>query len=282
MLAVALAACGGSAPSVAPEPRALGPDRFLQVPPRPPGVPGGADLGRQLDSLDLAGREERVFLEVARGNVPSWLRRLVPVELAGRVAGRERRVVFWVTPDYLAVGADADYLLQPLSPQAAQRIADLVAASLPTPAMVDAIWAAARVRLDPAPIPPSPRMTTEAVFVDHNEMVAAARRRSPEPLGALVAGDKKDVVLVPALAESPGRVAIYGWHRLTGDPIQPVYLGHTDRWVDYSHGIRLVSRRMLVDGAERDLREVLRDPDLAPLLTRGGPIAAPAYPVRPD
>jgi hypothetical protein len=143
--------------------------------------------------------------------------------------------------------------------------------------MVDAVWEAADVRLEPQPIPPSPAMTTVPVFEDHNRLVRAQRARHTERAGAIVAGHKKDVVLTAALASSPGKVAIYGWHHLDGRAIQPVYLGHTDRWVDYSHGIRLVLREIVVDGVRRDLADVLRDVTLAPLFSDQGVIATPRY-----
>ena len=59
--------------------------------------------------------------------------------------------------------------------------------------------------------------------------------------------------------EAPGKVAIYGWHKPDGKPIQPLYTGHTASWVDYSHGIRLVSRRMTVNGEAKTIDEVLAD-----------------------
>ena len=96
-------------------------------------------------------------------------------------------------------------------------------------------------------------------------------------MGALVAGHKKDVVLTALLGSRPGKVAIYGWHRLDGKPIQPLYTGHTDRWVDYSHGIRLVSRAVLIDGEERDMAEVLRDTALAGILSDEGVIMQARY-----
>lgn len=251
--------------------------RTLLLPPRPPGAPGGAEIAREIRFLDLESREDRIYAEIARGNVPSWLRCLVPVQVTREVGGRERRATFWVAPDYLAVGSDDDALLIPLSPQTAQRVADLVGASLPTPRMVDAIWAAADVRLEPQPIPPSPEMTTVAVFEEHDRLVRAQLAGRRPKAGALVAGHKKDVVVTAALSSSPGKVAIYGWHRPDGSAIQPLYLGHTDRWVDYSHGIRLVLREGVVDGEPRDLADVLRDPALSPLLSDEGAIGEPRY-----
>lgn len=196
-----------------------------------------------------------------------------------RIEGEAGTVVeLRVTPDYLAVGSVTDHLLVPMTPGAAQRLADSLGMSLPTPTIVDAIWRQAAVRLTPDPIPPSPAMTTVPVFLRHSDAVRAARREADVPAGSLVAGHKKDVVVCAALAAHPGRVAIYGWHEPDGEPIQPLYLGHTDDWVDYSHGIRLVSRTVLVDGEPMDLWDALRRPALAPLLSREGVILQPRYP----
>ena len=254
--------------------------QVLDLPPRPSDAPGGAAIARDIRALDIGAREGRLFAEVARGNIPSWLRSLVPVEMTRRVDGREHRVTFRAAPDYLAVGSDDDWFIVPMSPQTAQRIADLVGASLPTPPMVDAVWAAAGVRLGPDSIPPSPDMKSVPVFEDHDRLVRARRARDDAPMGALVAGHKKDVVLTARLDTLPGRVAIYGWHRLDGRPVQPLYTGHGDRWVDYSHGVRLISRAVLIDGVDHDMLDVLRDRALAPLLSDDGPIANPRYPVR--
>jgi hypothetical protein len=68
-------------------------------------------------------------------------------------------------------------------------------------------------------------------------------------------------------------VAIYGWHRSDGEPIQPLSLFHPNWYVDYSHGVRLVGSMMLVDGALRPVAEVLKDPSLAPLLSDEGPLS---------
>ena len=252
--------------------------QVLDLPSRPADAPGGGEIARDLRALDLESREERIYAEIARGNVPEWLKQLCPVEVTHEIKGRMHRATFWVTPDYLAVGSDDDFFRVPLSPRTAQRIADLVAGSLPTPRMVDAIWSAARVRLEPTPIPPSPEMTTVPVFEDHNRMVAAQRARHEEPAGVLVAGHKKDVVITATLASRPDKVAIYGWHRPDGRPIQPLYTGHTERWVDYSHGIRIVLREMVVDGMKRDMGDVLSDDTLAPLLSDEGVVAEPRYP----
>jgi len=254
--------------------------QFLVLPPRPADAPTGTEIARDIRTLDLDARELRIQDEFARGNVPSWLRTLVPVELRRMLDGHEHVVVVRVTPDYVAVGSDDDYFLAPLTPGTAQRIADLAHASLPTPPIVDAVWATAAVRLGPDSIAPSPAMTTVPVFEEHDRLVRARRDRAGLPAGALVAGHKKDVVLTARLDTLPGRVAIYGWHKPDGRPIQPLYTGHIARYADYSHGIRLVSRNVLIDGVEHDMLDVLRDPALAGLLSDDGTLREPRYRVR--
>jgi hypothetical protein len=96
-------------------------------------------------------------------------------------------------------------------------------------------------------------------------------------LGALVGGIKKDVVITPLLASNPGKVAIYGWHQLNGVPIQPLYLGHGDFYVDYSHGIRLVRQDMLVDGAATTVADVLAHAQWHVLLSDEGVVPNPSY-----
>ena len=249
----------------------------LTLPARPVDAPGGAEIVRAIRSMAPAEREARIYAEVARGNVPSWLRALKPVRLRGRGSDGLRTVVVLVTPDYLAVGSDDDYFRVPLTAATAQRIADLTGTSLPTPAIVDAVWRGADVRLGPDSISPGPAMTTVPVFERHEWMVEARREVHAAPAGALVAGHHKDVVLTARLDTLPGRVAIYGWHRPDGRPIQPLYTGHDVDWVDYSHGIRLVARLVLVDDTSADLLELLADPERAWLVSDEGRVERPRY-----
>ena len=46
---------------------------------------------------------------------------------------------------------------------------------------------------------------------------------------------------------------------------------HGEHYADYSHGVRLVSSRVVVGGEELSMLDVLEDGTLAPLLTREGP-----------
>jgi hypothetical protein len=249
----------------------------LNLPRRAPDAIGGTAFASEIATLELRLREERIYTEVVRGNVPTWLRTLVPVRMSRRGGEHEASVTFWVTPDYLAVGSDSDYFLMPMSPHLAQRLADLTDTSLPTVAMVDAVWAAAPVRLGPDSIAPTAAMITVPVFADHNRMVRERRDRIPLPQGTLVAGHKKDVVLSVRLDSLPRRVAIYGWHKPDGRPIQPLNTWHTTEHVDYSHGIRLVHHTVQIDGRPYVLSDALRDTTLAALLNHDGALRKARY-----
>jgi len=245
----------------------------LDLPPRAPDAPTGSAFASSIEALDLKAREARIVDEILAGNVPNALRQLRPV----RVETERDTLVFWTMPDVLTIGTDDDRLRIPMTPQSAQRIADALAMSLPTPAMVDAIWAQADHQLVPVPIPPSPEMTTVPAFLQHSRDIDRQRRHVGVPADGFVAGHKKDVVLSRELAARPGHVAIYGWHQLDGQPIQPLYLGHTADWVDYSHGTRLVSRQGTLNGRRVDLWDVLRAPELAGLLSTEGVVDLPWF-----
>lgn len=251
----------------------------LNLPPRPADAPGGLAFARSLLELPRDEREEKIIAEIARGNVPDFLRTLCPVRTSMAESNNCHSAVYYVTPDYLAVGSDADYFLTPLTPISAQRVADMLHCSLPTRKMVDQIYSAAKLKLEPAPIPPSPSMTNVQVFILHNVMVSAQRAEKAYavPLGTLTAGHKKDVVLSAKLPPQGGKVAIYGWHKLNGQAIQPLYTKHSETWADYSHGIRLVAMEMTRDGIPAKVSEVLSSPKLAALLSDEGQLEKTSY-----
>lgn len=223
----------------------------------------GSEFAAKARELDLNAREAEVLRAFDEGHVPAFSRKFVPVKLGD--------VEIEVAPDYFAIGTDDDFLLMPVTPATARKIAERLDSVLPTRKMVDAIYAAAEVKLDPAPIPPSDKMTTVAAFADHNAIVAKQRAAADARLGALVAGHKKDIVDTPRLAGAPGKVAIYGWHRRDGKAIQPLYLGHTEAWVDYSHGARFVKNAARLNGKATTVREILASAAHAHLLSDEAP-----------
>jgi hypothetical protein len=104
----------------------------------------------------------------------------------------------------------------------------------------------------------------------HHHLIVEGQRNGRR---GLITGIKKDVVISDRVSRSaqPGRVAIYGWHKPDGKPIQPLYTGHINWWVDYSHGIRFVYRMIRVKEPGRserwmDYQDLLKDPKLRRLL----------------
>jgi hypothetical protein len=252
----------------------------LDLPPRPTNAISGSEFAKSLIPLERLEREEEIYEQIALGNVPNFLRKLVPIHVENIRDSNTNSATYYVAPDYLAVGSDNDYFLTPLTPATAQRVANLLHCTLPTRKMVNDIYSAATVKLTPSPIPPSAAMVTVPAFVQHNSIVANQRKEQlvEHPLGALVAGDKKDVVISEKLQSAPAHVAIYGWHKPDDTPIQPLYTGHANTWADYSHGIRLVQLAMTVNGAANTVPRVLTDPSLCGLLSDEGPILKTEYP----
>ncbi len=256
----------------------------LPLPARSAGALSGSAFGASISALPRADREEAIAREVLAGNVPEFLRVLVPVRMGGLVQGTPKSLTIHVLPDYVAVGADSDYFLIPMSPILAQRIADSCGCVLPTKKMVDSIYFAAAVKLAPKPIAPSGAMITVPVFLAHNDSIRLQRwpLLGAFPQGRLVGGTKKDVIISNKIYTAlkpnvPRPVVIYGWHQLNGSPIQPVYNGHEETYADYSHGIRLVRDSVSVDGTVTTVSAVLSDPALSPLLSDEGVIAVPRY-----
>jgi hypothetical protein len=251
----------------------------LNLPARSKDAVSGSQFSEQIKSLQLQQREKLIFAEATQGNVPEFFRKLCPVVFTN-VLGTTTNIAFiFVTPEYLAIGSDDDFFLAPMTPFTAQKIADAAGCILPTRKMVNQIYSQAKVKLPPSPLPPNASMITAPVFQKHNALIKTQRATFLDhaPLGALTAGHKKDLVISARLAESPGKVAIFGWHQTSGVPIQPLSLGHSASWVDYSHGIRLVQKQMLVNGKKVTVAEVLADSSLAGLLSDEGTVREARY-----
>ena len=137
-----------------------------------------------------------------------------------------------------------------MNPHTAQAFCDAFGFVLPTPKMVDDIWRESISKIIPQPLTQS--REDPLTFLTHNRMIED--QIVGQYLGELRAGDKKDVVITNRLNEKPNRVAIYGWHFPSGEPIQPLTTVHVDWYVDYSHGIRPIAKTIKVDDAAMSYR----------------------------
>lgn len=244
------------------------------IPPRDASASDGAGFAAKVASEESQAREVAIEEEILQGNLPEFLRRLEPVQFRAALPdGRKVTATICVMPDYLAIGPDRDFLRVPMNLHSAADVAGRFGFVLPTRKMVDAIYSQSTAHLSPQPMPAGPRMRSTAYYARHNHSIREQRLALGIPLGVLISGHKKDVVVSNRLARQPDRIAIYGWHRLDGRPIQPLSTVHGASYADYSHGIRLVSDTMYIDGRPISVRKVLGDPDTAGILSDEGPVA---------
>jgi hypothetical protein len=242
------------------------------IPGRAADALGGSEFAQRVQFLSGAERDALTQSALLSGNVPEFLRRLVPVTITGPDPVHPVEITVCVLPDYLAVGSDRDFVFVPLGLEAALDVAERFGFDLPTPKLVDAIYEESAVKLSPMPLPAGDQMRSTEYFVYHSELITRQRSALGAPLGELTAGGKKDLVLTSRLWQIPGRVAIYGWHRAAHQPIQPLSTVHGARYADYSHGVRLVSGTVYVNGVMWSIADVLAEPALAALLTSEGPL----------
>ena len=172
--------------------------------------------------------------------------KMVPVV----VGSGGNRIELSVSSDYVmdSVGTRLS-----LFPWEAQSLADVLQCVLPSPRLVDLIWEKADLKLEPKSL--STNRGSQAALIQHNNLI---NQQINSREFTLVAGHKKDIVLssrIPA-----GKVVIYGWHKLDGKTIQPESSIHSASYKDYSHGTRLISRKVLVDGVGMDIWDAVNTP----------------------
>lgn len=224
----------------------------------------GSEFYHRAFAMKWKERDSFVVKEVLAGNVPAFLRKFVAVHvsLKDSATGKRIKAVYYVAPDYLSIGNNGDWARINITPLAAQKIADTLHCFLPTRKMVDDIYKAARVKLEPVPMYAF-RDSTPTMWQHH--LIVEGQRKGRK---GLITGIQKDVVISGNISRDPrpDRVAIYGWHKLDGNPIQPLYTGHVFWWVDYSQGTRLIYRNIKINRKWMDYIDVLRDPILQKLL----------------
>jgi hypothetical protein len=229
----------------------------------------GDDFYHRAFAMKWKERDSFAVNEILGGNIPSFLRKFerIKVSVTDSITGKTIHAEYFVSPDYLSIGTDDNWARINITPLAAQKIADSFNCFLPTRKMVDDIYKAAKVKLEPVPMYAF-RDSTPTMW--HHHLIIEGQRKGRK---GLIAGIQKDVVISGKISRDPipkafatDRVAIYGWHKLDGNPIQPLYTGHIYWWVDYSQGIRLVYRKIKVEKKWMDYIDVLNDPVLKKLL----------------
>ena len=224
----------------------------------------GTEFYRQAAGMKWKSRDSFVLKEILAGNLPSFLEKFVPIHVSviDSATGKTVKATYYATPDYLSIGTNDDWARINITPMAAQQIADSFNCFLPTRKMVDDIYKTAKLKLEPVPMYAF-RDSTPTMW--HHHLIIEGQRKGGK---GLIAGIQKDVVISGKISRDgrPDRVAIYGWHKLDGKPIQPLYTGHINWWIDYSQGIRLIYRKIKVGNKWMDYTDLLKDKTLQRLL----------------
>ena len=238
----------------------------LALPARPPDAETGSQFCERIAKLERKQRETEIVKAILAGNVPNVSRKMVGIQVSlDAKEDRQHQATYFVMSDYLAIGSDTDFVRMPMTPTSAMAICDQLGCELITEKVSDDVYSAAECRLVPHPL--TVDRDQVSAFVSHNKAIEEALRGRD---GSLTVGIKKDLVLTNRLKEKTHRVGIYGWHYPDGRAIQPLYVGHVDWYVDYSHGLRLMSNQMLIDGVSWKVRDVLASEELCGLLSREG------------
>jgi hypothetical protein len=214
-------------------------------------------------SYNWQQRDSLALVYFKAGAIPDWWKRFKIISVKWNdPSGKQHRLRYRVSPDYFAVGTNKDWVRVPITPMAAQAMMDETGSVFPTRKMVDQIYAAATVKL--APVPMYAFRDSGITMYQHHLMIEGQRQLKK----GLIAGIKKDLVTTYKLEYGPraNRVAIYGWHQPNGKPIQPLYTGHVNWYVDYSHGTRFVSNQCILDGSKALITQLLADTSFSKII----------------
>jgi len=137
----------------------------------------------------------------------------------------------------------------------------------------------------------SPYMRDTAAMARHSAEVADELGDTAQDVLAAPMG--KDWACTIRLVGHPDRSANYGLQTERGHDYSAIYQGvisgvivwqpgpglaHEATYDDYSQVVRLVRRKMLVNGAERDIEDVARDPELCWLVSSEGVMKSLRHP----
>lgn len=217
----------------------------------------GASFYKQAAAYDWKQRDSLFLQFFNQGNVPDFFFQFKPVSFTHYDSlGNAYKISFYCSPDYAMIGTNKDWARVPLTPMAAQVMADSLHCFLPTRKMVDLIYQHSIVKLEPVPMY-AYRDSTVTMWQHH--LIIEGQRKG---MKGLISGIKKDIVICSeaAFKGRDNRVAIYGWHKLDEKPIQPLYTGHVNWYADYSHGARMIYHMIRVNNKWISYKEVFNNP----------------------
>jgi hypothetical protein len=205
-----------------------------------------------LKSVERPSVDRQIALvdELMHGNIPLNQLQMQIIILNGTILNRKVKVELSVTEDYLRLGDQGQSMVVPLTAYAAQFLASRWGFLLPTTKIVDEVWKQSGIRLTPSPTDwykyNGEMQKASNYLIYETRIDDQIKDAELNGFSGLISGHRKDVVVTNRLDSRPLQVAIYGWHRTNGAPIQSMSLVHDYQYEDYSHGIRMVSQEAWV------------------------------------
>lgn len=240
------------------------------IPERKQNAITGSEFVEKYISSNRLEVEEAALQELLDGNIPSFLRNFIPIELKDQ----DNTFVYLTMSDVLSIGSDEDYLRIPLNPISARKVADLYDCALITSKIADDIWKNAKIKLNPTPRGPpyDSSMMALSTFKWHNKIIQNQLENKDKT--QLITGHKKDVIFNKDLLNPKysKNVCIYGWFYPNGKAIQtpPQPKAHEIEYRDYSHGIRLIAKEIKYNEQFLDFYDVMNDKDLSRFISNEG------------
>jgi len=147
-------------------------------------------------------------------------------------------------PDCLAVGTTPTSSRMPMRPQTRKKIADAFGCTLPTRKIVDAMDAAATVRLAPQAVTENREQVSAFVLANQK----TERERAGQRWAGSSAGRERHRPIDEDLEKPKPPGHLRGCGNSTASRFQPLTNVHWNQYVDYSTALRLVRVALLVDG----------------------------------
>jgi hypothetical protein len=255
----------------------------VDLPVRPTDAKGASEIIEELLRKESGGINRRLIAErdqvfrceVKKGNVPAHSRSWTGIS----TSCGQNEVTFYVSSDYLAIGSDDDLLHINVGADTAQALANELGFVLPTTKMVRIIQSVSNSNLSDGAailIPGKGLRESNTPCAGDRGMVSTrclqyyeenifGNEREP---GHLYFGYKKDIVQVRDQGRH-NKVAIFGWQIGSQFPIQPYSTVHEASYSDYSHGLRMVKKVILINGEEVPIERAIHDRRAACLFDEG-------------
>ncbi len=218
-------------------------------------------------------REAAIIREIESGNIPDFLRHPKTIRIQDQQGNTAE---FQVLPDYLAIGSNEDFVRVPLTPAIARAVANRYGFDLPTEKLCKAIYnqpdAVKMVGVGLVNQKSDTNyMQGNGFALKHDGLIDDQLQNVPK--GTLIAGHKKDIILSNFAAQHPDKLDFYGLYKANGSVYQGSGGGpHEVTYEDYSHGARLVSQKVIVNGVPMSYEQLLKDPRYSQLVSDEGPI----------